>query len=202
VPRPEALAASVEIMLAKRHLEDARTGAEALARRASEVDVPLLHAMAAQALGAVRLAEGEAKSALALLREAWARWQQLDAPYESARVRVLVAAACRELGDRDGADIHLDAARAVLERLGARLDVDRLEPRSATPAREAPAGLTTREREVLALVASGKTNRQIAAELFISEHTVARHLSNIFNKIGVTSRTAAGAFAFEHDLVR
>jgi DNA-binding NarL/FixJ family response regulator len=90
----------------------------------------------------------------------------------------------------------------VFERLGARLDVQRLEPAPAKPAREPPAGLTSREREVLALVASGRTNRRIAAELFISEHTVARHLSNIFNKIGVTTRTAASAFAFEHDLVR
>ena len=63
-----------------------------------------------------------------------------------------------------------------------------------------PAGLTAREAEVLRLVADGRTNRDIAVELVISEHTVARHLQNIFAKIDVSSRSAATAFAFEHGL--
>lgn len=120
-------------------------------------------------------------------------------PYESARARVLIGRACRALGDSDTADMHLEAAAVVFQRLGAAADLDELE--RAAPAIPDPVGrLTKREREVLVLVATGKSNRQIAADLAISEHTVARHLSNIFNKIGVSSRTAAGAFAFEHHL--
>jgi DNA-binding NarL/FixJ family response regulator len=155
-------------------------------------------ALGAHAGGQVRLAEDDAAAALPLLRRARTLWQQVDAPYEAARTRVLVSAACRALGDDDAARMELDAARNVFEQLGARSDLATL-----APVDEAKPGhpLTARECEVLALVAQGITNRGIATKLFLSEKTVARHLSNIFTKINVTSRAAATAYAYEHGLV-
>jgi DNA-binding NarL/FixJ family response regulator len=125
-------------------------------------------------------------------------WQELAAPYEAARARELIGLACRALGDHDAAALELDAARAAFADVGAAIDRERVHAHLALPDRH---GLTTREVEVLTLVAAGKSNRDIAASLVISEHTVARHLQNIFAKLGVGSRTAAGAFAFAHGLV-
>ena len=145
------------------------------------------------------LAEGDPRRALAALRASWTAWQELDAPYEAARTRVLIGLACRELGDDDAAGMELDAAREVFATLGAIPDlerVDALRPRAAPAA----GGLTPRELDVLRLVAAGKTNRAVAADLVISEKTVARHLSNIYDKLGVSSRSAATAFAYEHRL--
>ena len=110
---------------------------------------------------------------------------------------MLVGEACRLLGDHEAAALELEAARGIFERLGAKPDLGRLAARAPADAH----GLSRRELEVLRLVASGKSNREIASQLVISEHTVARHLQNIFAKLGVSSRTAATAFAFEHDLV-
>jgi DNA-binding NarL/FixJ family response regulator len=150
----------------------------------------MLGAMAAHARGAVALAAGDARVALAALRRAAQVWQQLEAPYELARSRALIGAACAALGDDEAAALELEAARSAFAALG------------AAPTESAGSGrLTARELQVLRLVAVGKTNREIAAELVVSEHTVARHLQNIFAKLGVSSRTAAGAFAFSHDLV-
>jgi DNA-binding NarL/FixJ family response regulator len=157
-----------------------------------------LRAVARQARGAVLLAEGAAGPALAALREAGRLWRELDVPYEAARVRVLVALACRALGDERSAGLELDAARQVFERLGAGPDVARV--RRLTGA--APdSTLSPRELEVVRLVARGRSNHAIATELFLSEKTVARHISNIFGKLGVGSRTAAAAYAFEHGLI-
>lgn len=156
--------------------------------------------MAAHWRGAVLLAEGDARAALVVLRRAWTTWQELEAPYEAARVRVLAGLACRELGDGDTAEMELDAARRVFQELGAAPDLARLARVSRTAEVEAAGGLTTREVQVLALVAAGNSNRAIAAELFLSEKTVERHLSNIFTKLGVGSRTAAAAYAFEHGI--
>ena len=122
-------------------------------------------------------------------------------PYEAARVRVLIGRVCRRLGDHETASMHFDAADGVFRQLGAAPDMVELEHLMATRAAGPIGALTSREREVLSLVAAGGTNRQIAAALDISEHTVARHLSNIFDKLGVTSRTAASAFAHRHKLV-
>lgn len=199
VRRVEILGAFVEIMLAADDLESARAAAKELIRIASEMQVPFVEAIAAQAEGAVHLERGDSEQALTFLRKAWTLWQQLDSPFEAARVRVLIGRACKQLGDDDTAKRHLEAAAAVFERLGAEPELTRL--RAAPTRNRNVADLSARERQVLALVAAGKTNRQIAADLGISEHTVARHVSNIFNKIDVSTRTAASAFAFEHELV-
>src|SRR5439155_20480724 len=133
------------------------------------------------------LAEGDAPAALASLRSASQRWRDLEAPYLSARAAVLIGLACRELADEDSARLELDGARRTFEELGAKPDlarVDRLVP-SAAPS--SAGGLTAREVQVLRLVAAGKSNRAIAAELVISEKTVARHVSNILTKLGLAS---------------
>jgi DNA-binding CsgD family transcriptional regulator/tetratricopeptide (TPR) repeat protein len=201
VARAGVLAAFVEIMLAAGELGAAGAAAEELARIADDLGAPSLHAVSRHANGAVLLVEGDARAALVVLRPALAAWRELDAPYEAARARVLIGLACRELGDHDAAGMELDAARSAFRQLGAAPDLARVDVLSPPVEPQAPMGLTGRELEVLALVAKGETNREIAAALVISEHTVARHVQNILFKLGVSSRTAAGAFAFEHDLV-
>ena len=196
--RCRLLAAHVEVMIAAGDLAAARDGVDELGAIADRVGAPLLQAMALHAGGAARVAE-HSPDAADVLRRAWRAWQDLDAPYEAARVRVLMGIACRQLRDPDSADMEFDAARLVFEQLGALPDVDRLRAFS----RSAGAGpLTAREMQVLRLVATGMTNRAVAAELFLSEKTVARHVSNIFTKLGVSSRAAATAHAYEHGLVR
>ncbi len=201
VTRSKMLASYVEIAIAAGDVQAARGASDELSQIASDVDAPLLYATSAHAQGAVLLAEGDPRAALEPLRRAWSTWQQLEAPYEAARVRVLVGIAYRKLGDDDTAEMELDAARWAFHRLGAMPDLTRVEEliRKAKPGPSG--GLTAREVEVLGLVAAGKTNRSIADDLVISEKTVARHLSNIFTKIGVSSRAGATAYAYEHELV-
>jgi DNA-binding CsgD family transcriptional regulator len=195
--RSRLLAAHVEVMIAAGNLDAARDGVDELGAIADQVGAPLLQAMALHATGAARVAEHDPDAA-DVLRRAWRAWQDLDAPYEAARVRVLMGVACQQVQDPDSADMEFDAARLVFEQLGAVPDVNRVRAFSRT----AGAGpLTAREVQVLRLVATGMTNRALAAELFLSEKTVARHVSNIFTKLGVTSRAAATAYAYEHDLV-
>ena len=134
-----------------------------------------------------------------MLRPAWATWRDLEAPYEAARVRVAVGLACRLLGDEDGAALEFNAAHRAFAQLGAETDRRRVEQLLA-PAPSPEGGLSKRERQVLELVATGMTNRAIAAELVISEKTVARHVANIFTKLGLSSRAAATAYAYEHGL--
>ena len=161
---------------------------------------PLLEAMAGYAEAAVLLAEGDARPALTEVRKAWRAWLELDAPYEAARCRVLAGLACRMLGDEDSASMEFDAARAVFVELGARPALADLEHVTGA-AGAAEIGLTARELEVLRAVAAGKTNRTIAGELFLSQKTVDRHVSNIFTKIGVSSRAAATAYAYQQKLI-
>jgi len=127
-------------------------------------------------------------------------WQELDAPYEAARARVLVGLACRAQGDEEAAALELDAARDAFARLQAGPDLARVES-LARSAAGGTHGLTARELQVLRRVAGGETNKAIAAALFLSERTVDRHVSNIFSKLRVSSRSAATAYAYEHELV-
>jgi DNA-binding CsgD family transcriptional regulator len=204
--RLRLLPAYIEIALAAGDLPAADAVTAELVNAASERDAPWLSAAAAQAEGLTAAAHGDALAALKSLRRALEGWQRIAAPYDAARTRVHIARACRELGDRDTADLELDAARWAFDQLGALPDVTALDEeaaagRPATATVVADHGLTAREIEVLRLVATGATNRTIAADLFLSEKTVARHVANIFLKLGVTSRAAATAFAYDHRIV-
>lgn len=201
IMRSHVLPAYVEIMLATGDVQAARSAADELTAIASGSGATFLNALSAQATGAVLLAEGRTKEALAASREAWKLWQEVEAPHEAARVRVSIALCCRALGDDAGAALDLEAARSAFQRLGAKPDAARVQKLMDASAGTRPGGLTAREIEVLALLATGKTNREISEALVISENTVARHVQNIFAKLDVSSRTAAGAFAFENDLV-
>jgi DNA-binding CsgD family transcriptional regulator/tetratricopeptide (TPR) repeat protein len=199
--RAALLPAHVEIALAVGDVEAARAAGRELEAIAARHVSGMMGAIVAYARGAVDLAGGDARAALVALRQAQELWLALEAPFEAARARVLVGLACAALGDDDTAAMELEAARDVFARLGARPELERVDAlmgRRAMPGEEH--GLTARELQVLRLVAGGASNREIAAALVISEHTVARHLQNIFAKLGVSSRTAAGAFAFSHDL--
>lgn len=203
VDRSKVLPAYVEIALEANDLGAARVAADELSQiAATHLDAPYLHALASHASGAVLLAEGDTRAALIELRNAHSSWRNLDVPHQAARVRVLIGVACRVLGDEGNSKLEFEAARGMFEELGAALDQERVARLLGVPSSNVPGGLSAREREVLVLVVAGKTNRGIASELFISEKTVARHLSNIFNKLGLSSRTEAAAFAYQHGLVR
>ena len=200
--RAKLLPAHVQIAIAAGALDPARSSVEELEVIAAEYDTDLLLASAATARGRLLLAERDGRAACASLRVALDHWQALEVPYEIATTRTLLGQALKELGDDDGAAGSFAAAEAMFEQIGARIDARATrDSRAAGRTVHAPAGLTAREVEVLELIAAGNTNKQIAAELFLSEKTVSRHLSNIFAKIGVTSRSAATAFAFEQGLV-
>jgi DNA-binding NarL/FixJ family response regulator len=199
IARARLLPALVEIMIAGHDLEQARSGAKELAAISAAHPAPLLTAITAHATGAVRLAEGDAGAALRELRTAWQGWRSLEVPREAARARVLASVACRQLGDNDAATLEAEAAREVFEELGAAPDLAWLERLTSSPA--AKGGLTPREVQVLALVAAGKSNRMIAAELFLSEHTVARHVQNVLRKLDVPSRSAAVSYGHHHGLL-
>jgi ATP/maltotriose-dependent transcriptional regulator MalT len=199
--RAKLLPAQVEIMLAIGDIEAARDAAKELTEIAGSFDTPALRAMALHCRGAVLLAEGDAGAALAALRGAWQVWHELDVPHEAARARVLVGLACLALGDADAAAMEFSAARTVFMRLGAAPDLTVLgrlsKENNGTPTH----GLTVRELQVLRLLATGKTNHAIAADLSLAEKTVERHVSNIFTKLGVPSRAAATAYAYQHQLM-
>ncbi len=200
VDRSRKLPAYVEIMLEADEPEAARAAADELAGIAAHLDAPYLQALAAHASGAVLLSEGDSRAALAELRRAHNSWRDLEAPHQAACVRVLIGVACLDLGDRATAELEFDAACGVFQELGAAPDLERVALLLGSP--KGPGALSPREHEVLTLVAAGKTNRGVASELFISEKTVARHVSNIFTKLGLSSRTEATAYAYKHGLVR
>ena len=197
--RAKLLPARVQIAVAEGDDETAQHAVAELEAIAEDFESPSLRAGAALAHGRLHLARGDTTAASVHLRRALACWQTLDVPYEVATTRLLLGQACRIAGDEEGAMGSFAAAEAIFEHLGATLDLRAtrdLHARSSFPD-----GVTEREMEVLRLVAAGHSNKDIAASLFLSERTVARHLSNIFTKIGVSSRSAATAYAFEHGLV-
>jgi len=208
--RARLLPAQVEIQLALGARDEAHRACveleEIAARLAAEStrssdSAAILGALAAEARGALSLANGEPQAALPPLRRAFQVWQQQAAPYLAARLRVLIAEACRALADRDGCRSELEFAREVFAKLGAAPDVARVDTLAQAKASGAPAGLTARELEVLRLLASGRTNKAIAKQLFLSDKTIDRHVSNIFTKINVASRAAATAFAYQNQLI-
>jgi len=199
--RARLLPACVMIMLAAGDADAARRACDELEDIAGRCGSDELRAIAAYARGAIALAAGDAQAALLAARRALQAWQQAEEPYMVARVRLLAGLACRALGDVDGARLELDAARTVFEALGAAPDLARIAALTDRTASERPHGLTRRELQVLRLLATGKTNKAIAGELFVSEKTIDRHVSNIFAKLDVPSRAAATARAYEHKLI-
>jgi DNA-binding CsgD family transcriptional regulator/predicted negative regulator of RcsB-dependent stress response len=198
ITRARILAPYVEIELAAGEAGAAQAAADELATLASRLGRPYLRALSEHVTGEVLLGRENPQAAIVSLRLAWKGWRELEAPYEAARARVLIALACRALGDEDGAEMELDAARSAFVQLGSAPEVARTQSLSRLAGSGAPGGLTAREVTVLALVAKGGTNRQIADELVISEKTVASHLSHIFTKLGLSSRAAATAYAYQH----
>jgi ATP/maltotriose-dependent transcriptional regulator MalT len=199
--RARLLPACVEIMLAVGAGEEADGVCRDLEEIAARFNTEVLDAMAAHARGAVALAAGDARAALGPLGRAFTIWQQVGAPYLAARVRVSVGLACRALGDDDGAELELGAARDVFERLGANPDLARIDALVRRASSDRPHGLTPRELQVLRLVAAGETNKAIAQALNLSERTIDRHVSNIFNKLDVPTRAAATAHAYKQKLI-
>ncbi len=199
--RTKFLPAYVEIMLAIGAVPEARSASHDLEEIAERFGTDVLVAMAAHARGAVELAEDDAQAALGSLRRAWQIWQRVEIPYLAARVLMLKGLACRTLEDEDGARLALDAAKAGFEVLGAEPDIHRIASLTETAPSEDLHGLTRRELQVLGMVATGKTNKAIASELHLSPKTIDRHLSNIFTKLDVSSRAAATAYAYEHQLL-
>ena len=193
------LPSAVDILVVAGALEEARAVAAQLDEVAARVRTDVLQAAAAFASGTVELASGDAAGALPFLRKARHLWAHAQCPYEGARVCLATGRALMAIGDVDSARKELEAARATFQALGATPAAAEAEALLGRNVR--PAGLTSRELEVLRFVASGRSNTQIAAELVLSQKTVARHLSNIFVKLDVGSRTAAAAYAFEHRLV-
>jgi DNA-binding NarL/FixJ family response regulator len=199
--RIRVLGPYIEIVVAAGDVPAGRAAADELAGLAHAMPQPLVKAMADSANGLVLLAEGDATAALSALRHGWRIWHDVGATYEAARVRARLALACRAVGDADTATMELDAARSIFTALGATPDVEWVGSLVDEPA-NLPDGVTAREAEVLALVAEGLTNRQVASRLTISEKTVASHLAHVFNKVGLQSRAAATAFAIAHGLTR
>ncbi len=199
--RSQLLAACVEIVLAVEDVDVARAAADELSGLAAALEAPVLQAISQHATGLVLLAEGDAGAALTVLRPAWVIWRDLEAPYEAARVRVAVGIARHALGDEDGAALEFAAAAAAFHELGATVDLAHVEQLTTTAVDVHTRALSARELDVLRLLATGMTNRAIAADLVISEKTVARHVANIYTKLDVSTRSAATAHAYEHGLV-
>jgi DNA-binding CsgD family transcriptional regulator len=199
--RLELLTAGVTVMVAAGDFDAARAAVDELALIAQVYDTAAVRTEVAAARGAVALAEGDAATALPLLRSAAQWWREIEAPHAVATLTVLIALACRSLSDEEAAQLELEYARATFTRLGARPDLHRVE-RLIHPAQAVGShGLSAREIEVLKLIAAGRTNHAIATELFLSDRTVHRHVSNIFDKLGVRSRAAAVSYGVRHHLV-
>ncbi len=194
--RAKLLPSYIDVMLAAGEIDEAERACNELEGIAASIDTEVLRALAAYTRGVVALARGDAAGAVGPLRRAFEAWEWLEAPYAAARARMALGMACRALGDAETAELELAGARAVFAQLGAAPDLARLDALKKTR----PSTLTTRELQVLRLIAGGKTNKTIAAQLRVSERTVDRHVSNILTKLGVPSRAAATAYAYDHQL--
>jgi DNA-binding CsgD family transcriptional regulator len=201
VSRGRMLPAAVEILLAANDVAAARAASAELAEIAVVFGAPLLAAASGHAFGALQLAAGNIDAASTSLREACETWRELEMPYDEARTRLLLAAVCERRGDQDGRRLEIETARRIFTQLGAEPCLARIATGTAAAADRRVGALSERETQVLRLIAAGKTNRAIANELYLSEKTVARHVSNIFDKLGVSSRTGATAWAFQHHLI-
>ncbi|MGP0221920.1 LuxR C-terminal-related transcriptional regulator [Paenarthrobacter sp. NCHU4564] len=199
--RYRLLPALVEVELAAKDAGAAREAADEFSTRAGESVRPLEHALAAQAEAGVFLAESRPLETLAAARKAWRIWYSLEAPFDAARCRVLVGRACAGLGDQDSAAMEFEAAKAEFSGLGAHPSLRDVLEVSASPAGSGTSPLSARELEVLRLVAGGNPNKAIARSLYLSEKTVAHHVSNILTKLSVPSRAAATSYAYEHRLL-
>jgi DNA-binding NarL/FixJ family response regulator len=197
--RARALVAAAEILLAAKDIEGASDAVTELSDLAAAVGAPLLHAWCAHAKGAVLLAQENIAGASPVLAQACDGWRDLSMPYEEAQAHLLLATVCERRGDLDGRRLEIDAAKRLFEELGADYCLNRLPEQTERGRSHGP--LSDRESQVLRLLAAGKTNRELAEALFISEKTVARHVSNIFDKLGVSTRTGAAAWAYEHKLI-
>jgi ATP/maltotriose-dependent transcriptional regulator MalT len=195
--RAGLLPAFVHVAIAGGQLEEARRALAELEEIADTFATPMLQATVRSTRGRVQLADGD-PTATSTLRDALDLWQALDVPYEVATVRTLLGQALRAEGDEAAATESFAIAARLFDEIGAQAEAGLLR---GDPGPVLPAGLTEREVEVLRLIAAGMTNNEIAGELYLSVKTVSRHLSNIFTKIGVSSRAGATAFAFEHALV-
>jgi DNA-binding CsgD family transcriptional regulator len=198
IHRSQLLRDAIDVLVAAGDLDAVRPLVAELVAVGAEFESSSLTAMAGCAVAALALAEDRPEDALTPLRLSLQKWRELDWPYEVARTQVLVGRTLRALGDEESAVAELRGAAGAFTTLGARPDAAEVE-RLLAPG-PLPGGLTAREAEVLRLVASGRSNPEIATVLFLSEKTVARHLSNIFGKLQVTSRTAAAAYAYDHGL--
>jgi ATP/maltotriose-dependent transcriptional regulator MalT len=202
-PRPALLSGAVEIFCSTGDFDAAGAAAERLSAVAARSSSAVLQAAAAQASGTVLLATGDAAAALAELRTVPGTWQALHMPYDAAKASVLRGLACAVLGDGSSAEMEFDSARDTFIRLGATTDLRHVGSLSVDLAQgpHQETSLSAREREVLTLLAAGRSNREIAEKLVVSPHTVARHVEHIYAKLGVSNRTAATAYAYEHHLV-
>jgi DNA-binding CsgD family transcriptional regulator len=201
ISRARILPAAVEILLAADDLAAARAAAAELSQIALAFGAPLLAAASAHATGAVLLAEGDIIGASTSLRQACETWHELGMPYEEAQTGLMLAAVCERRGDQDGRCFEIETSRRIFTQLRAEHSLTRIARQSEQAPQQRIDPLSEREAQVLRLLAAGRTNRAIAEELFISEKTVARHVSNIFNKLGVSNRTGATAWAFQHNLI-
>jgi DNA-binding NarL/FixJ family response regulator len=199
--RARLLPALVEALLAAGDRPAAAEAARELEQIADDHGTAALEATARQARAAVLIADGASSAALIAARAACRVWRHLGLPHEEAQARLLVAASSRMLGDEASATLELEAASEALARLGARPDLDRTRTMLDRTGHPATSGLTRREAEVLRLLATGLTNRTIAQHLHVTPRTVDTHVSSILTKLGVSTRTAATAFAHRHGLV-
>ena len=197
--RARLLAGQVEIACIRGDVATAEAAATELAQVAEIYPTDGFTAWAALARGAVLVETGQPAQAVDPLRSALSRCEAMGARYDAAAARALLGQALSAMGDHESAAPEFAAARAAYATLGAVSRLARLDP--TTPP-SLPGGLTQREAEILAAVAEGLSNREVAGRFVISEKTVARHLANVFAKLDVSSRTAAAAWAHQHGVAR